>query len=58
MAGYSEKERYDAIRGAVTRQDEMKRLLSIGEIASLHRNREEILRSKSKKSGILALHGS
>ena len=54
ISGYSENERFDAIRGAVTRQEEMKRLVSTGDIASLHRSRNEILRSKSKKSGILA----
>ena len=54
ISGYSEKERFDSIHGAVTRHDEMKRLVSAGEISSLHRSRDEILKSKAKKSGILS----
>ena len=54
VSGYSEKERFDSIRGAVSRQEEMRRMVSEGEIPSLHRTRKEILQCKARKSGILA----
>ena len=54
MSGYSHKERYQAIRGAVMRQEEMKRKVEEGSIKSLHRDRREILASKAKKGGFQA----
>ena len=36
LSGYNEKERYEAIRGSVMRQTEMKRKVETGEIVSLH----------------------
>ena len=42
VSGYNEKERYESIRGAVLRYEEMKRQLNEGEITSLHRSRKEI----------------
>ena len=58
MSGYSHKERYQAIRGAVMRQEEMKRKVEEGSIKSLHRDRREILASKAKKGGFQAPLGS
>ena len=54
ISGYSQKERYEAIRGAVMRQEEMKRKLEQGEIQSLHRGRREIQASKERKGGLQA----
>ena len=54
LSGYSEKERYEAIRGSVMRQEEMKRKVEMGEIVSLHRDRKQIIASKERKGGFQA----
>ena len=51
-SGYFPKERYDAIRGAYMRQEEMRRKVQDGEIRSLNRTRQEILRMKEEKGGL------
>ena len=51
ISGYSHKERYEAIRGAVMRQEEMRRKVESGEIKSLHRDRKEIVKNKEMKGG-------
>ena len=51
ISGYSQKERYEAIRGAIMRQEEMRRKLERGEIKSLHRDRRDIVISKEKRDG-------
>ena len=48
ISGYTEMERYNAVIGAVTRQEKIKRMVTEGEISSLHRNKEEILSSNDK----------
>ena len=53
-SGYSASERYRAIREGVMRYEEMRRKLSNGEIQSLNRSKEEILRSKISKGGLSA----
>ena len=54
ISGYSAKERFEAIRGAVLRKEEMERKLKAGEITSLNRNKEEIIRMKAAKGGLIA----
>ena len=51
-SGYSPKERYDAIRGACMRHEEIKRKVLEGEIPGLNRTRQEILRMKEEKGGL------
>ena len=53
-SGYMAHERFQAIRGAVLRFEEMKRKKETGEIQSLHRSRTEIQASKERKGGIQA----
>ena len=54
ISGYSNRERLDAIRGAVMRFEEMCKKVDDGVIKSLHRDREEIIRSKILKGGYSA----
>ena len=51
-SGYTPKERYDAIRGACMRQQEMVRQVQAGEIKSLNRSRQEIIQMKEQKGGL------
>ena len=51
-------ERYNAVIGAVTRQEKMKRMVTEGEISSLHRNRKEIFRSDDKRQEFRLPHGT
>ena len=51
LSGYSDRERYEAIRGPTMRFEEMKNQVDTGTIKSLHRDRKEILRSKVLKGG-------
>ena len=53
-SGYSEKERYDAIRGACMRHEEMLRKVREGDITSINRKRKEILQTKQDKGGLCA----
>ena len=54
VSGYTEEERYDAIRGACMRQAEMARMVDHGEIPSFHRSRQDIPAIKAKKTGMQA----
>ena len=54
VSGYSNRERFDAIRGAVMRYEEMCNRVDNGIIKSLHRDRKEIIRSKVLKGGYCA----
>ena len=54
LSGYSEKERYNNIKGAVTRHREMIREVETGERHSLYRTRDQILTAKDLKGGLSA----
>ena len=54
VSGYSPTERFRAIIGAVMRHAEMERKVERGEIASLNRTRDEIVKSKAEKGGLTA----
>lgn len=54
VSGYSSRERFDAIRGAVMRYEEMCNRVDNGIIKSLHRDRNEIIHSKIQKGGYCA----
>ena len=51
ISGYSSKERYDTIRGAILRKKEMEKKVNTGEIKSLNRTRKKILMTKDAKGG-------
>ena len=53
ISGYNQKECFDTIRGAIMRVKEMRRKVSDGEIPSLNRSKDEILRTKAAKGGHL-----
>ena len=52
ISGYSEKERFETIRGACMRFKEMRRKVDEGEIPSINRKKEEIIAMKIKKGGL------
>ena len=54
ISGYSSAERFRAIRGGCMRFEEMKIKVNRGEIKSLHRSKDEILRTKIAKGGLVA----
>ena len=54
MSGYTSMERYQSIRGAVMRYEEMLKKVEDGEIPSLHRSKEDIIKTKKEKGGITA----
>ena len=54
VSGYSHKERYECIRGAVMRYEEMCRKVEEGEIVSLNRDKAEIVNTKKEKGGLIA----
>ena len=56
-SGYSSKERFEAIRGGVMRVEQMKRVRDNGDIASLNREKNEIIQKKPIKEEKLLLHG-
>ena len=49
VSGYSEEERYNTIKGAIVRWEEMNNRVQSGEIESLNRFREQILSLKVTK---------
>ena len=51
ISGYSHKERFEAIRGAVMRFEAMKEMVSDGTMKSLNRDKLEISKSKADKGG-------
>ena len=51
-SGYSPKERYNAIRGACMRQQEMDRMVLSGEIPSINRTRKDIMKMKEEIGGL------
>ena len=54
ISGYSEKERFNFIKGAVIRHRAMKDEIKSGLRDSMYRKREQILLAKDKKGGICA----
>ena len=52
ISGYSTKERYNTIRGAIMRVEEMRKQVKNGVITSINRSKEEILLAKKQKGGI------
>ena len=51
ISRYSEKDRFNAVMGAVTRHKEMKRKIHDGEIISLHRRDKSSLIAREQKKG-------
>ena len=51
ISGYSHRERYEAVRGAIMRYETMKKMVSDGVISSISRTREEIKAAKEAKGG-------
>ena len=54
LSGYSELERFHAIRGAIMRYEELKKMAKEGKISSVNRNKDEILKIKLEKGGLTA----
>merc|ERR1712240_773725 len=52
ISGCSTKERYNTIRGAIMRVEEMRKQVKNGVITSINRSKEEILLAKKQKGGI------
>ena len=54
VSGYSEKDRFETIRGAHMRYQEMRSKVEKGEIQSLNRQKKEIQKMKEDKGGLTA----
>ena len=54
LSGYSSRERYETIKGAINRHKEMEEKVRKGEITSMNRTRKEIQERKAEKGGITA----
>ena len=54
LSGYSSKEIYECIRGAVIHYEEIVKKVERGDIPSLHRSKEEIIQTKKAKGGLIA----
>ena len=53
-SGYSSKERFKCIIWAVMRYEEMVKKVENGDIDSLNRSKEEIIKTKKEKGGLIA----
>ena len=54
ISGYDNKTRFQTIRGAIMRHNEMRKKVEMGEIVSVNRTKDEIIRTKREKGGLTA----
>ena len=54
ISGYSEQERFHAIRGSIMRYEELSKMAREGTIKSVNRTKSEILSKKLEKGGLTA----